>query len=121
MDQPTPPLEPMPAPVEPQARAPVGDRASSGAGSSLRRIVVTAGLAGALLLVGGVAAVSAASPDPSSAPSTTAPSGQPGGTGHSSANCPHMGGSTQGPSGGSNGTNPSDGTSGASAAPTPAT
>lgn len=119
MEWTTPPLEPMPATAPAAEPAPAGTSVPATVGPSLRRMVMTAGLAGLLLVAGGVAAVSAASPDPSSAPSTTAPSttppsGQPGGTGHSSANCPNMGGSNDG-SGGSNGS------SGQSAAPTPAT
>lgn len=116
MDWTTPPLEPMPtaAPaIEPAAPAHASNAVTPIGGPSLRRMVMTAGLAGLLLVAGGVAAVSAASPDPSSAPSTTAPSGTPGGAGHSSANCPNMGGSNGG-SGGSS-------SSGSSAAPTPAT
>jgi len=117
MDWTTPPLEPMPLTVsaEPPAAAdPVAASDHVTAGPSLRRIVMSAGLAGLLLVAGGVAAVSAASPDPSSAPSTTvpggtAPSGQPG---HGTGNCPNMGGSNGGSSGGSNNATP---------APTPAT
>ena len=54
-------------------------------------------LAGMLLVAGGVAAVSAASPDPSAAPgTTTTPSGKPS---HNGVNCPNMG--TNGSGGGS--------------------
>jgi hypothetical protein len=85
--------------------------------NGLRRAVLTAVVSGLLLVGGGVAAVSAASPAPSSAPSTTAPSG---GTGTprthtgSSVNCPNMGGSSGSGSSGGSSTTPST-------APTPAT
>jgi hypothetical protein len=85
----------------------------------IRRAILTAGLAGALLVTGGVAVVWAASPDPSASPApsqstnpsnggTTAPSDR---QGHNGQPCPNMGGS--GGSGGSSGsggqsTNPSD-------------
>ena len=80
--------------------------------TGVRRGLLTAALAVGLLGVGGVAAVMAASPDPSasSAPNatqqpsnggTTAPSTRPGrGSGHMAGNCPNMGGSS-GSSGGS--------------------
>jgi hypothetical protein len=123
----TPPLEPMPtAPaIEPAAPVREPDPASHAGGPSLRRMVMSAGLAGLLLVAGGVAAVSAASPDPSSAPSTTAPSTtapstKPGGTTHRSANCPNMGGSSNGSGGSSNGSGGSS-SSGPSTAPSPAT
>jgi hypothetical protein len=85
---------------------------------ALRRGLLTAVLAAGLLGVGGVAAVMAASPDPSasSAPNatqqpsgnggTTAPSTKPGGrAGH---NCPNMGGNTGGSTGGSSGSSGSN-------------
>jgi hypothetical protein len=54
-----------PAPTASHVRRPDG----------LRRAILTAGIAGALLVTGGVAVVFAASPDPSAgAPATTAPS-----------------------------------------------
>lgn len=71
----------------------------------LRRAILTAGIAGALLVTGGVAVVFAASPDPSAgAPSTTAPSSggstapnggttAPSGGRHNGQPCPNMGGS----------------------------
>jgi hypothetical protein len=107
------PIEPMastqPAPSE--AVAPAATRLGG-----IRRAVITAAVSALLLVGGAVAAVSAASPAPSTAPGVTAPSGggtAPRGTPHaggSTANCPNMGGS--GGSSGSSGTTP---------APTPAT
>jgi hypothetical protein len=101
--------------------------------TGVRRGLVTAALAVGLLGVGGVAAVMAASPDPSasSAPNattqpsdnggTTAPSTRPGrGSGHSGANCPDKGGNSgnSGNSGsgssGSSGSNSSGSSSGVS-------
>ena len=88
--------------------APAIDRKVTG----VRRGILTAVLAVGLLGVGGVAAVMAASPDPSasSAPNatqqpsgnggTTAPSTRPGG-GQSGHNCPNMGGNTGGSGSGS--------------------
>jgi hypothetical protein len=97
--------------------------------TGVRRGLLTAVLAVGLLGVGGVAAVMAASPDPSasSAPNattqpsgnggTTAPSTRPGGgSGHMSGNCPNMGGNSgsgssgsgSGSSGTSNGVSGSD-------------
>ena len=84
----------------------------------LRRAILTAGLAGALLVTGGVAVVWAASPDPSASPApsqsttpsnggTTAPSGRQGQSGQP---CPNMGGSNGSDGSGSGGgqsTNPS--------------
>ena len=67
--------------------------------SGFRRTVLTAGMAAALLIAGGVAAVSAASPDPSATPTpagATDPSpdrsspGRPDRGSH--VNCPNMGG-----------------------------
>jgi DNA polymerase III subunit gamma/tau len=111
------PLTPAPlltpaAPVQPPA--PAQPAVASIRPSGLRRAVLTAGVS-ALLLVGGAAAmVNAASPSPSAAPDTTAPSARPpAGTGHSSTNCPNMCGSND--SGGT--TTPSP----ATPAPTPAT
>ena len=72
----------------------------------LRRAILTAGIAGALLVTGGVAVVFAASPDPSAgAPSTTTPSNggstapnggttAPSGGRHNGQPCPNMGGSS---------------------------
>jgi hypothetical protein len=91
--------------------------------NGLRRAVLTAGMAAALLVTGGVAIVFAASPEPSAsaapgattAPNsggTTAPSG---GTrqGHNGQPCPNDGGSGSGGSSGSGG--------GSTAQPTPST
>src|SRR4026208_2457804 len=59
------------AAAEPTAPPPAPIRRPGG----LRRALLTAGIAGALLVTGGVAVVFAASPDPSpGAPSTTTPS-----------------------------------------------
>lgn len=88
------------------AESPPAARAVTG----VRRGLLTAVLAVGLLGVGGVAAVMAASPDPSasSAPNatqqpsgnggTTAPSTRPG---HMAGNCPNMGGSSGSGSGSS--------------------
>ena len=108
MEWSTPALEP--ASTTPAPDPVTGDVAPERHGPSLRRMVMTAGLAGMLLVAGGVAAVSAASPDPSTAPGTTAPSGKPS---HNSADCPNMGGSGGG-SGGSS-------TAPSAPAPSPAT
>ena len=71
----------------------------------LRRALLTVGIAGALLVTGGVAVVFAASPDPSGGtPSTTTPSNggstapnggttAPSGGRHNGQPCPNMGGS----------------------------
>ncbi len=87
--------------------------------TGVRRGVLTAVLAVGLLGVGGVAAVMAASPDPSASPApnattqpsgngwTTAPSTRPG---HGSgANCPNMGGNSG--SGSGSGSNSGSGNS----------
>jgi hypothetical protein len=90
----------------------------------IRRAILTAGLAGALLVTGGVAVVWAASPDPSASPGpsqstnpsnggttapsnggTTAPSGR---QGHNGQPCPNMGGSGGSSGSGGQSTNPSD-------------
>jgi hypothetical protein len=96
-----------------------------------RRAILTAAISGLLLVGGGVAVVSAASPAPSTAPSTTAPSNggttapSNGGTttprNHtgSSANCPNMGGSG-GSGSGSGGSSTTPSTT-PNTAPTPAT
>ena len=105
---------PTPAPTTPR-QAPI--RRPDG----LRRALLTAGIAGALLVTGGVAVAFAASPDPSASPSpsaTTDPSG--GGTtnperrGHDGQPCPDDGT-------GSGGTSGSNGSGGQSAEPTPST
>ena len=104
-------------PLEPAQPSPVEPATVETKPNGLRRAVLTAMVSGLLLVGGGVAAVSAASPAPSSAPSTTAPSG---GTGTprthtgSSVNCPNMGGSSGSGSSGGSSTTPST-------APTPAT
>jgi len=95
------------APIASQARRPQG----------LRRAILTAGIAGALLVTGGVAVVFAASPDPSAgAPSTTAPSNDGssapnGGTtapsqgrqGHGGQPCPDGGNGSNGATGSGSG------------------
>ncbi len=93
--QPIQPIHTPPVEAEPVAKT-----------SGIRRAVMTAVISGLLLVGGGVAAVSAASPAPSTSPGTTAPSGGTSTTPRthtgSSANCPNMGGS-----GGSSRTAPS--------------
>jgi hypothetical protein len=84
-------------PILPAAPPPVEPAAVESRPLGLRRIVLTGAISALLLVGGGVAAVSAASPAPSTAPNTTAPSGNPGGTTPhtgSSVNCPNMGGSS---------------------------
>ena len=104
----------MPEPLTPAPPATSSDRSVSAEPSAprttgrtigLKRTVLTAAVSAMLLVGGAVAVVSAASPDPSAAPSVTAPSG--GGTtnpstrpNHDGANCPNMGGAS-GSSGGS--------------------
>src|SRR5215210_4436296 len=77
------------APAEPAHARPATTVApSQTAPSRLRRGVVTAAIAALLLVGGGVAAVSAASPDPSASPSpsaTTDPSGGTDGNGGTAA------------------------------------
>ena len=61
--------------------------------SGPQKLVATIMLAIGLMAIGGVAVVSAASPDPSAsaAPSASSGSGSPGGSGGTSnANCPNM-------------------------------
>ncbi|HEY4190701.1 MAG TPA: hypothetical protein VGM28_09785 [Candidatus Limnocylindrales bacterium] len=103
MDQAFQPLVPAHAPAPP-VTSPAADTSAGGSRSTgFRRVVLTGAISALLLVGGGVAAVSAASPAPSTAPGTTAPSGAPGGGTHSgsSANCPNMGGSGSGSSGSS--------------------
>jgi hypothetical protein len=101
------PVEPAQPPLVEPAMA---ESRSGGQPAGIRRAVLTAVVSGLLLVGGGVAAVSAASPAPSSAPSTTAPSGGSGTprthTG-SSVNCPNMGGSSSSGSSGGSSTTPS--------------
>src|SRR3954447_25173048 len=96
--------QPAHPPAEPAQPAP--DRSVSG----VRRGILTAVLAVGLLGVGGVAAVMAASPDPSAspAPNATAQPSQNGGTTNPSTrraragdDCPNGGGTTGGSGGGS--------------------
>jgi hypothetical protein len=91
---------------EQPAQAPPADRKVSG----IRRGIATAVLAVSLLGIGGVAAVMAASPDPSAAPNA---SGQPSDNGtspgasaaprHGKGNCPNMGGNSNGSNSNANG------------------
>jgi hypothetical protein len=84
---------------------PPRDRALSGP----RRVAATILLAIGLMAAGGVAIVSAASPDPSATPSATSPGGSPGGTSGGTSggttnparnhDCPNMPGASQAPSG----------------------
>ena len=103
MDQAFQPLVPAHTPAPPAAPPPVETCAGEPRSTGLRRVVLTGAISALLLVGGGVAAVSAASPAPSTAPGTTAPSGTPGGGTHngSSVNCPNMGGSGSSGSSGS--------------------
>ena len=103
MDQAFQPLLPAHTPAPPAAHPPVETSAAEPRSIGLRRVVLTGAISALLLVGGGVAAVSAASPAPSTAPGTTAPSGTPGGGTHngSSVNCPNMGGSGSSGSSGS--------------------
>jgi len=95
------------AAVEPTAPAPAPIRRAEG----LRRALLTAGIAGAVLVTGGVAVVFAASPEPSASPAPSATTGDPsnGGTtapsqgrqGHAGQPCPDGNGSNGTPYGGS--------------------
>lgn len=121
-------MEPTFQPLEPAPPTPsVEARPAKTRPSGLRRAVLTAAISGLLLVAGGVAVVSAASPDPSASPSTTAPGGTSTAPSNGTtttprthtgtkADCPNMGGGTSG-SGGSS-TTPS---TTPSTAPTPAT
>ena len=125
MERPFQPLVPAPTqPVSPVAAAPVATKPSG-----LRRAVLTAAISGLLLVAGGVAVVSAASPEPSASPSAVAPGGPTtpsnGGTTTprthtgTKADCPNMGGGTSG-SGGAGGSSTTPSTT-RDTAPTPAT
>ena len=95
--------------VEPTAPPPSPIRRPEG----LRRALLTAGIAGALLVTGGVAVVFAATPEPSGSPAPSATTGDPsnGGTtapsqerqGHAGQPCPDGNGDGSGGSGGSSG------------------
>lgn len=95
----------------------------------LRRTILTAGIAGALLVTGGVAAVFAATPDPSTTPAPSARTDRSGGTtapsgdlrGRDGQPCPDKGGADRDSSGGSGGSSGSDGSGGQSAQPSPST
>lgn len=125
------PLEPLRPPAV--APGPAIEAEPVAAKTGWRRAVLTAAISGLLLVGGGVAAVSAASPAPSTAPGTTAPSnggGTPpsnGGTTTprthtgSSANCPNMGGSGGSGSGSSGSGSSTAPSTTPNTAPTPAT
>jgi hypothetical protein len=93
----------MASPAPPTGSTPVVE---SGSGQGIKRVIATAALSALLLVGGAVAAVSAASPDPSSSPST-APSTdggtQPKYVMGDPANCPNMGGDDSSGSSGSSG------------------
>ena len=120
-----PPFQPL-VPASTQPIAPVAGAPLETRPNGVRRAILTAAISGLLLVAGGVAVVSAASPEPSASPSTVAPGGTTapsnGGTTTprthtgTKADCPNTGGGTGG-SGGSS-TTPS---STPSTAPTPAT
>jgi hypothetical protein len=114
-------MEPIFQPLEPTPSPPVEALPAETNPSGLRRAVLTAAISGLLLVAGGVAVVSAASPDPSASPSTTAPSDgttttpsdgtmTPRTHTGSKADCPNMGG-------GSTGTDGSSGSGGSSTTP----
>jgi hypothetical protein len=117
------------APATPPAPANPGP-ASPRRPDGLRRTILTAGIAGALLVTGGVAAVFAATPDPSTTPAPSATTDQSGGgtstpqrdrQGRDGQPCPDKdGASGDGGSGGS-GSSGSDGSGGQSAQPSPST
>ena len=129
-------MEPTYQPLEPAQTPLVEARPVETKTSGVRRAVLTAAISGLLLVAGGVAVVSAASPEPSASPSTAAPSdgttttpsdGTTTPRTHSGANgdCPDK-------AGGGSGTDETDGTDGTdgssttpsttpSTAPTPAT
>jgi hypothetical protein len=88
------PIDTTPTAVIAAPELPVAPRRAA---NPLVRAIATVALAFGLLAIGGVAAVSAASPDPSpgaSAPAggtgATGGSGTYGGSGGSNANCPNM-------------------------------
>ena len=112
-----------PAPTNP---APTTFRRPDG----LRRTILTAGIAGALLVTGGVAAAFAATPDPSTSPAPSATTDQPGGgttapqrdrQGRNGEPCPDKGGANGDGDGGSGGSSGSDGSGGQSTQPSPST
>lgn len=113
----TPPVPATPTPA--RVRRPDG----------LRRAVLTAGIAGALLVTGGVAAVFAASPDPSGSATPSATTDQSGGgttapstgrQGHDGQPCPDRGSGSNG-DGSSGGSSGSGGSDGQPAQPSPST
>lgn len=119
------PLVPAPIqPVAPVAAVPVETKPGG-----VRRAILTAAISGLLLVAGGVAVVSAASPEPSASPSTVAPVGttttpsngtttQPTHSG-TKGDCPDKAG-TSGGSGSSGGSSTTPSTT-PNTAPTPAT
>src|SRR3954466_13639578 len=130
MEWTTPPVVPASVPVA--APEPTTSSAIPSTGSGIRRAVITAALSALLLVGGAVAVVSAASPDPSAAPlttatNTTAPAGAPGGTSTQpaprqhgpGAGCPNAGADDG--SGSGSGTAPSSPTTRQAPAATPLT
>ena len=73
MDQAFQPLVPAHSPAPPATPTPAVPSAAESRSTGFRRIVLTGAISALLLVGGGVAAVSAASPAPSTAPGTTAP------------------------------------------------
>ena len=124
MESPFQPLVPAPIqPVAPVAAAPVETKPGG-----VRRAILTAAISGLLLVAGGVAVVSAASPEPSASPSTVAPVGttttpsngtttQPTHSG-TKGDCPDKAGISGGTGNGGSSTTPS---TTPNTAPTPAT
>jgi len=124
-------MEPTFQPLEPAPPTPsVEARPAETKPSGLRRAVLTAAISGLLLVAGGVAVVSAASPEPSASPNTAAPSDgttttpsdgttTPRTHTGTEADCPNMGGGTSGSSG-SGGSSTAPSTT-PNTAPTPAT
>jgi hypothetical protein len=98
---------------EPAAQPPAPTPAPIRRPDGVRRALLTAGIAGALLVTGGVAVVFAASPEPSGSPAPSATTGDPsnGGTtapsqgrqGHAGQPCPDGNGDGSGDSSGSGG------------------
>ena len=112
-------------PPTPTNPAPASFRRPDG----LRRTILTAGIAGALLVTGGVAAVFAATPDPSATPAPSATTDQSGGgttapqrerQGRDGQPCPDKGGAN-GAGGTGSGGSGSDGSGDQSTQPSPST
>ena len=120
-DQPAPPVW-APGPASPPAPEPTPASLGGPGARGVRRGLVSLAIVAGLLGVGGVAAVYAASPDPSSAPSTTAPSTTPAqprtGTGKAPCDGDGHGGSSGGSTDGSNGSSGTNPTPTTAPAPT---